>query len=477
MHERAHQPTLSRVLVRALTVSALAIVIAGGSAAIGLTAVGWAAPLLVIVVGVSLIWFLLERAERSRRAGIRVLAERALEIGSPPLKAGIPAPDGVRRALALLDERRDDLSDIITKLETGARSARDVLDAIDEPVIATDERGRVRLCNDAALPLLASADESAAGRQLEDLLAQPELIQLHSNASAGRRDRARVRVVVDGATRWYDATAAPLRTSEAEAGRTGALLSLRDVTELATAVQLKTDFAANASHELRTPIASIRAAVETMARAGDSDTAMRERLRAMIETNVTRLEDMVGDLLDLSRLEEPGLRTTDEQVDLEQLCASLFSAYEQLGATRNLEFRAELHPAARHVRCDPKLLELIMRNLVDNATKFAFEGAPITVRARPLEAGPGEEAGAEISVIDQGIGIPLAQQQRVFERFYQVDGARQGGSEKRGTGLGLAIVKHAARRLGGSIRVESVWQEGTSMILELPGVLPSESPA
>ena len=473
MEDRVHhQPRQTRASVRALLVTGLAVLIAGGSSALGLTATGWIAPLLVIAAGAGLIWYLLERAERRRREGVRALAGKALEIGSPPLDGGLEAPDGVGRAIALLERRREALRGLIDELESGARSARDVLDAIDQPVIATDGRGRVRLCNEAALPLLASTGEPATGRALEDLLANAELLGLYQGARNGRRGRGRVKIVIDGGTRWFDATAAPLGgAGEHDAG---VLLSLRDVTELATAVQLKTDFVANASHELRTPIAAIRAAIETMGR-GTGDEAMRERLRAMIESNVGRLEEMIGDLLDLSRLEEPELKTTRQDVDLEAVCASLFESFAELGAARSLEFRAEIDPAARRVRCDPTLLELILRNLVHNATKFAFEGTTVVVRARANVSGEGR--GAEIAVIDRGVGIPLAQQQRIFERFYQVDGARQGGTGTRGTGLGLAIVKHAARRMGGSVRVESVWQEGTSMIVELPGAIEAGSPA
>ncbi len=465
--EIQHRSALG-VLTRGLTVAGLGIIIAVGSAAIGLTAAGWAAPLLVVVIGVCVLWFLLERAEQRRRKELRELARVALDMGAGGVEPDSGhAIEGLADAIERIRTRGRLIDAEFSALVQAAGSARDMLGAIDEPVIAT-ERGRVVQCNDASLSILAEHGAGVVGRRLEDLLAQPELLALHAEASEGRTRRVRSRLVIEGMTRWYDVSAAPLPSrEEGGAGVGGVLLCLRDVTELATAVQLKADFAANASHELRTPIASIRAAVETMSRGGDRDEAMRDRLRSMIEANVTRLEDLVSDLLDLSRLESPDLEARDEPVDLGALVESLAETFADACAARDLRIEVDIAPEAQRVECDAKHLELIVRNLVENATKFAFEGTPIVVRARPLNADGG---GITLSVIDRGIGIPLPHQQRIFERFYQVDQARQGGSERRGTGLGLAIVKHAARRLGGSVRVESVWQEGTSMIVELPGV-------
>ncbi len=470
------------MLPRGLLIALGGIVVAGGAAAIGLTAWGWAAPLLVVVVGAVLLWFLLERADGRRLSELHTLTKRALEIGAPAV-APDPrgAPSGLGEALGRIDERARVVGAEIESLGRAAGSLGDMLGAIGEPVIVTDGRGLVVRCNDAALAILAEGREGAIGRRLDDLLAHPELLALHSAGVAGRSGRARVRLVLDGATRWYDASAAPLPTpgpapDPGEPQSRGALLCLRDVTELATAVQLKADFAANASHELRTPIASIRAAIETMSRAGDEDEALHQRLRSMIQNNVVRLEELVSDLLDLSRLEAPELETKHERVDLGEIIARLARAFERVCEERRLRLEIDLAADARLVERDAKLLELIVRNLVDNATKFAFEGTSIIVRSRrlpPVEGGA--HAGITLSVVDRGVGIPIGRQQRVFERFYQVDEARAGGSERRGTGLGLAIVKHAAKRLGGSVRVVSVWQEGTSMIVELPGALGDES--
>jgi two-component system phosphate regulon sensor histidine kinase PhoR len=262
------------------------------------------------------------------------------------------------------------------------------------------------------------------------------------------------------------------------------VITLRDVTELATAVQLKTDFVANASHELRTPLSSIRAAVETLAEQAKDDPASLDWLIGKIATNVGRLEEMTRDLLDLARLESPEVPVEIVAVSAAELAESLTEVFDAACRERRLTLRFDLDPALRHLRTDPRLLTLILKNLVDNATKFAFEGTTILVAGRALrpdgrigavEAGP--LLSARFEVTDQGVGIPIEQQARIFERFYQVDTSRAGLKPKRGTGLGLAIVKHAVKALGGNVGVRSVWQQGTTITVELPGCVEPDRPA
>jgi len=237
--------------------------------------------------------------------------------------------------------------------------------------------------------------------------------------------------------------------------------TLRDITELDGALKLKTDFVANASHELRTPIAAIKGAAETLTIA-HADEAMRTRLVGMIESHVLRLEDMVSDLLDLSKLESESMKLELKAVSLGVLAEEMSGLLEDLCQKRNVTLEFDIAPEVESIRTDKRLLVLIAKNLIENAAKFTAEGTSVRI-----EAQSGDKPGScVIRVTDRGQGIPLAQQQRIFERFYQVDPARSG--TQRGTGLGLAIVKHAARLLDGTVEVDSVWQQGTTMIVTLP---------
>ncbi len=342
-----------------------------------------------------------------------------------------------------------------------------VIDAIEAPVIATDEHGLVRVANASAERFFARREAPLVGQGIEELFTQGDLLRLHESAATGPPVSGRVRLQRPEGIRVFEAAAAPALGRGV--GRRGVVMTLRDVTELATAVQLKTDFVANASHELRTPLASIRGAVETLRDGGIEPGPMQERLVQMIASNALRLEELMNDLLDLSRLESPEATIARDAVDAWAMAGRLGTLLDSICAERNIELAFELDPGLKGLRTDRQLLEMILKNLIENATKFANPGTTVRVvgSAVPSKHGPG---GVRFEVIDKGRGIPLKDQPRVFERFYQVDPART-GSGRRGTGLGLAIVKHAVRNLEGSVGLESVWQSGTTVWFELPSCL------
>ncbi|MFO0835438.1 MAG: ATP-binding protein [Phycisphaerales bacterium] len=354
-----------------------------------------------------------------------------------------------------------------------ASNLRAVLDADRDPVLATDSAGELVIWNRATCDFFEKPAQALRGRIIDELFTQSEVLGLHAAAVAGQARAAQVRMSRQGVMRVYEVVAAPaaleltgLSTrSRATYAEPGVVLTLRDVTELARAVQLKTDFVANASHELRTPLSSIKAAAETLGEMVE-EPPMAARLVQMIAANTTRLEELTRDLLDLSRLETPEAAVELSPVRLPELFESLTPVFETACKERNLRLVFEPAPDASEITSDPRLLSLILKNLIENSTKFAYEGTAIRVVASRGSSGD----ALRIQVIDQGIGIPLNAQDRIFERFYQVDLSRAGGTSRRGTGLGLAIVKHAAKALGGTISVQSVWKEGTTMTVELPSI-------
>mgnify|MGYP005836617951 CR=1 FL=1 len=364
-----------------------------------------------------------------------------------------------------------------------ARRERDelrrVLEGVPSPVLALDRAGVVLVHNTSAREFFADRPGPLRGLALEELFTQAEVLGQHSAALAGTARTGQIRVTTREGVRTFQVLTAPAPRGPgagATDGGVAVVLTLRDVTELATAVQLKTDFVANASHELRTPLSSIRAAVETMADGAWDDHAMRGRLAQLIAQNVERLEEMVRDLLDLSRLESPEAPVQSVPVDLREVFAHLRETFGVEASERSLSLAFEPSPGTTALRTDPRLLHLILKNLLENAIKFAYAGTTVRVLAERTGEidDPSRRGALRLRVIDRGIGIPLANQQRIFERFYQVDPARSGGAPRRGTGLGLAIVKHAVKVLGGTITVDSIWKEGTTMTVELPGVIEPE---
>lgn len=410
------------------------------------------------------------------------------------------ALDPWRSLAGALEDVRTELERHVRALEDERRDLQTIVDAIDGPVLATDADGIIRLCNAAGREMFSSPPAGASspitpnGRLVEEVFTQPDILVIHGRALRGEQSTKRLRIAVsDGQIRVFEVTAAPAQLSteddpprrQGDTDSTGVVLTLRDVTELATAMQLKTDFVANASHELRTPLASIRAAAETLTTLEPDDHAMRTRVLAMLERNAQRLEEMVRDLLDLARLESPEAEVQKRNVDLGELASQLAVLYEPQCAQRRLELRFEISQETRILRTDPRLISLITKNLVENAIKFANEDTVIRVRVKcvndaprtPTLSGAPIATTARLEVSDKGMGIPLQSQARIFERFFQVDASRTGHPQKRGTGLGLSIVKHAVRALDGRVWVESVYGEGTTMIVELPGAVVPPDPA
>lgn len=397
-------------------------------------------------------------------------------------------PDDLRPLGIALAELRERMRGQLKEKAKKTRNLEALIDALDEPLLATDDEDRVLLCSRSAEAILDNRITGRAGvlgRPIHELFTSEEILRMHSAAKSGQTLRGRVRVVTPMGTRAFQVSASPVPAAWGD-GVFGAVLTLRDVTELDQAVQVKTDFVANASHELRTPVAAIRSAAETLETAAD-DPVMSARLRTMIISHAERLEEMLRDLLDLSRLESPDVPLKIEPISLAEIERILRGLSEMACAERRLTLSFEIDDELRGLRTDRKLLLLILRNLVENATKFAHEGTTIRILGQVIEEETTLRGDAEhgelplngvvrFEVLDKGVGIPLAQQERVFERYYQVDAARTGtgsggsgpGGWKRGTGLGLAIVKHAAKALGGRVGLTSVWGQGTTVWVEFP---------
>lgn len=441
------------------------------------------------VVGMVTAW----AAWRGRRTGIRRLegaARRILaaRLGDPPVAAPSGAPTAeVPSDLAPIQEAIDRLARRVEsegkELAKETRNLESVIAAMDEPLLATDNDRCVKLCNRSAEAIFDAEPGGLVGRPIGQVFTHAELLAMHEAARAGEVRRGRVRLTTALGRRVFQVSASPVPAAWGE-GVFGAVMVLRDVSELDQAVQVKADFVANASHELRTPVAAIRAAAETLGPAIADDPGMARRVSEMIVNHAGRLEELLRDLLDLSRLESPEATLTVEAVDVGEVARQLRAMFETVCRERNLRLEFGFDDGLAGIRTDRKLLVLILRNLIENATKFAFEGTAVRVVGRlggegapsaelpaPRQGGTADgsapaRAVARFEVVDKGIGIPINQQDRVFERFYQVDPARTGGG-RRGTGLGLSIVKHAAKALGGRAGLSSVWGEGTTAWVEI----------
>ncbi|EUC00386.1 phosphate regulon sensor kinase PhoR [Rhizobium sp. CF080] len=246
--------------------------------------------------------------------------------------------------------------------------------------------------------------------------------------------------------------AAPHRSEEAP--QKLYLLSFRDISELRRIDRMRSDFVANASHELRTPLASLRGFIETLQGPARSDPAAHERFLAIMFDQATRMSRLVDDLMSLSRLELKSHIAPDQTIDLKPLIGHVRDALVPLADDLGVEIRTHLPEGKVEVLGDRDELVQVFENLIENACKYGQEGKVVDVY---LRNGPSDPV--EVTVVDQGPGIPAEHVPRLTERFYRVSVADS--RSKKGTGLGLAIVKHILTRHRARLIVKSEVGKGS----------------
>ncbi|MGA3067482.1 MAG: ATP-binding protein [Tepidisphaeraceae bacterium] len=360
----------------------------------------------------------------------------------------------------------------LTDLQQQRGGLRALMDTMPDPILAADAQGRIVLLNAPAAQLLSVTPSEVLNQKLVNVVNDEEIVRLYEALIAGSGGAAvanavqrEIRLARNGQRSTYQAVARRMASGSS-------LLVLRDVSALAGAMQMKTDFVANASHELRTPIAAIKVAFETLRDVYHDDQAQTDRCINVIDGQLRRLEEMLRDLMDLSRVESQENRPRVAVVKTSDLLATVKSALGPQARERNVELRVgDDDPASpREFFTDTRLFHLVVKNLVENSIKFTPGGGKVVVSIRQTSPDL-----VTVTVADTGIGIAREHIDRVFERFYQVDAARS-GSAGRGSGLGLAIVKHAVHALDGSVKLESAVGVGTTITCQFPQPEAAEAP-
>lgn len=353
-----------------------------------------------------------------------------------------------RRSSRTGDRRRtQDHRDLADGLETAERERRRldaILSGLDEGIVLFAADGRIAYQNQEAGRLLPARIERAS--QLEP----PGLRTLVAAALSGEAPAPMDLSTGPGGSTTLRGAPVPMPGGEV-------LLVLRDLTQAHRLDTIRRDFVANASHELKTPVASIQALAETMRDASAQDPASIPRFAEQLRTETDRLGRIVSDLLDLSRLE--GATLQPAAVRLDEVARDESDRLLERARDAGLDLLVTAG-APVTVRGSDRDLRLMVRNLLENAIQYTGPGGKVEVGT------DSEDGQAIINVTDTGIGIPAREQGRVFERFYRVDRARS--RETGGTGLGLSIVKHVAENHGGSVTVDSQLGRGSTFTVRLP---------
>jgi len=328
-----------------------------------------------------------------------------------------------------------------------------LLDNMIEALVMVDADSHIVLANRAAQRLF-SLNAPVAGRTLL------ETVRHHEMAAVQERLRAEREILghefaMEGAThRVLQLNAVALPEGA------GALMVFRDITELRRLEGVRQDFVANVSHELRTPLSLVKSTVETLLDGAKDDPVARDRFLAIIDRHSTRLGLLIEDLLLLSSLDSGRIEVRLENLMLKDAVQEMLDDLAGAAAERRVSLLNQVEPNLI-VRADAGRLRQILANLLENAIKYGREGGQVEIGAQALSGG-----WVQVSVRDDGPGIPAEARERIFERFFRVDKAR--ARAQGGTGLGLAIVKNLVVAHGGDVRVESAEGRGAVFHFKLP---------
>jgi two-component system, OmpR family, phosphate regulon sensor histidine kinase PhoR len=396
--------------------------------------------LLVLEVGLGLIARSFRRDAQRLEEGVRQMAEGVFD--------ALPSRDGLAPELSTLGRALERLGEEVEG--RGREILRDrsellsILDAMAEGVLALTEDARILRINQAAIHLLDLP-------QPEPFAPVGALIR-----STYLRDYLEEAVVLPLPPREFVLGPRTLRVSAHQLEPGGAVVTVTDVTELRRMEKVRRDFVANASHELKTPLTSMRGFAEALLE-GDPPGPLRQQFLASIQSNAVRMQNLVDDLLDLSRLESGTWVAEEDAVDVAPVARDVWTLLTPRHAERNIRFEVVGDGV---VLADAQALAQVFQNLLDNALRHTPDGGSIRVDIRPR----GPELAVEVR--DSGSGIPAQALPRIFERFYRVDAGRDRGAG--GTGLGLAIVRHLVQAMGGEVEASSVLGEGTAIRFRLP---------
>ncbi|MET0619199.1 MAG: ATP-binding protein [Thermoanaerobaculia bacterium] len=405
-----------------------------------------AACLLLFLIG--------SAASRRFSQPIADLTRSASAIAAGDFARDLPRSGGeeVQMLSSAVQRMKDSLNTALERAEGERRLAAMVFETLPDGLVVVDAKLRV-LESNGRFAVMAGVP-APAGRGVYELLREKPLYECFEiTVRTGETSERTVRLPDD---RIWQVAVAPLP----EGHRAAAVGVLRDVSRLEKTESMRRTFVGDVSHELRTPIASIAAAAETLAEASPDKTESAELL-GLIRRQSDRMRELIDDLMDLAQIESGAVPLVREEIPLHELLSEVAEDLDQPARERRVDVRV-LGDVSVSAVGDRRRVGQLARNLIDNAIKFSPEGAPVVVRVWR------QNGRAGFSVEDLGPGIPKAERDKIFQRFYQVDRSRS--KARPGSGLGLAIVKHIAQLHGAAVDVEGEVGQGSTFHVRFPAV-------
>jgi two-component system phosphate regulon sensor histidine kinase PhoR len=303
------------------------------------------------------------------------------------------------------------------------------------------------------------SEKDGLGKHYLEVVRHPVLAELLTNSKTGKVSSGEIDFAGKD-ERTFAVSVAAIRTGQEPL--LGQIVVLSDITSMKRLMKMRTEFVANVSHELKTPLTAILGYVETLLGGALEDKKNRGQFLGKISDQAQRLHALIADVLELSKIESGMFITSLEPLDLSEIAAQVVEVLKAKAEAKGIGISQEI-PAGTRVTAHREGLFHVFENLLDNAIKYSPEKSQVRIYSRALPDGR-----VEFSVEDHGSGIPKEVQSRVFERFFRVDVSRS--REAGGTGLGLAIVKHLAEKMKGEVSLQSEAGKGSTFTFTLPGV-------
>jgi len=410
------------------------------------------ATIIIAVLAALAAWLIARTTTRPIRELTR--ASKKIAGGQLEQKITITRRDEIGQLAAAFNEMSSNLKTTMEAISTEKTKLANILANMADGVIMTDREGNILLTNPAAKRLFGFQEADAVNRPLIEVVRDHEVNDIMKQClKTGREQNTQFESGL--ARHFLRVIAVPVREQDR---LNGALVLLQDLTELRNLQTMRRELVGNISHELRTPIAGIKAMVETLRDGAIDDREAARGFLSRIEDEVDRLTQMVAELTQLSRIETGRAELKMEPVDLNSLISDILAQMGPLAEKQQVTLSEELSAGLPLIQADKDRIRQTIINLVHNAIKFNKPAGTVTVSTEF------DAKSVTVSVADSGIGISGVDLPHVFERFYKADKARTGG----GSGLGLAIAKHTVQAHGGDIRAQSEEGKGSTFSFNLP---------
>jgi len=364
--------------------------------------------------------------------------------------------DEIGELAVTLNKMAQDLEDKIREIKTQNQKLAAIFNSMAEGVIVVDRMGHIASINPAIEKIFSVSKNEVKGSLFLEAIRNNEIAEVISHVlKTGQAASGEVNLLLP-VRKLFQFNAAPIFDNNIVSG---CLVVIHDITEIRKLETVRSDFVANVSHELKTPLTSIKGFVETLLEGALDDKENNRHFLKIIQNHAERLNNLVEDLLSLSHLESREITIEKKDFNLRQQMEDVALGFKSQLKKKNIEMRNEL-PLSFCIKADKNRIEQVFTNFIDNAIKFNKEEGFIKVTSSE------DDDKIKITIEDSGIGIPEKDIPRIFERFYRVDKARS--RELGGTGLGLSIVKHIVELHGGIVGVESIEGLGSKFWLILP---------